>query len=193
MGYKHDIDEIIGIGSELFRKRGYHNVGINEILKAGGIPKGSFYNFFESKEDFARQVLDFYGNYSLNRIQEYLRNTELSPLERLKAFYRWTVEANEEDGLDAGCLVNVLSMEMGGLNRDLGSKADEQFRMWVDEIARCVQEGQEAGEITTKYSAQEIAEYLHAGTYGGFSRMKASKSLDYLEKWYEMTFEFLKA
>ena len=57
MGYKHNIEDIIDKGSELFRKKGYNNVGINEILKECDIPKGSFYNFFETKEEFAEKVL----------------------------------------------------------------------------------------------------------------------------------------
>lgn len=191
MGYKHSIQEIIEIGSELFRKKGYHHVGINEILKTGNIPKGSFYNFFQSKEDFAKQVLDYYGGYSLDRLKRYLRNPELSPLERLKSFYRWVVDANIQDGLDAGCLVNNMSVEVAGLNREIGEKADEQFSSWVDEIARCVAEGQEKGEIITSFSDKQIAEYLHAGSFGAFSRMKATHSQQYLEDWYNMSFSFI--
>lgn len=167
-------------------------MGINEILKTGGIPKGSFYNFFESKEDFALKVLDYYGEYSLQRIKKYLRNPDFSPLERLKSFYRWTIEANILDGLDAGCLVNTISVEVAGLNRQIGQKADAHFKSWLQEIAHCVEEGQRAGEITDRFSPMEIAEYMHAGTFGAFARMKASKSADFLEQWWEMTFEFLK-
>ena len=50
MGYKHNIDTIVKKGMRLFEQRGYHAVGINDILKACAIPKGSFYNFFDSKE-----------------------------------------------------------------------------------------------------------------------------------------------
>ena len=66
MGYKHQAEDIINTGMELIRTKGYHNVGINEILKASNIPKGSFYNFFESKEDFARQVVAYYGKNNAN-------------------------------------------------------------------------------------------------------------------------------
>ena len=64
MGYKHNIEDIIEKGTELFRKKGYNNVGINEILNTCDIPKGSFYNFFETKEEFATKVIDNYGTYN---------------------------------------------------------------------------------------------------------------------------------
>ncbi len=191
LGYKHDKQAIIEIGTELFRKRGYHQVGINEILEAGGIPKGSFYHFFEGKEDFARQTLLHYGETSLERIRHYLRNAELSPLERLKSFYRWMIDANVRDGLDAGCLVNNMSIELAGMNREIARQSDEQFMRWVEEIARCVMEGQEKGEITNRFSSRKIAEFLHAGSYGAFARMKATRSKQYLEDWYVMSFAFI--
>jgi len=191
LGYKHDKEAIIKVGTELFRKKGYHKVGINEILKAGGIPKGSFYHFFEGKEDFARQTLVHYGDRSLERIRSYLRNPALSPLERLKSFYRWMIEANVRDGLDAGCLVNNLSIELAGMNPEIGRISDEQFMRWMDEITRCVAEGQEAGEITTDFGPLRIAEFLHAGSYGAFARMKATRSKQYLEDWYAMSFAFI--
>ena len=46
MGYKHDKEDILAVGYDVLRKNGYHNVGINQILKEAGVPKGSFYNFF---------------------------------------------------------------------------------------------------------------------------------------------------
>ncbi len=191
MGYKHDKTTIIRQGAELFRKKGYHKVGINEILEACGIPKGSFYNFFDSKADFARQALANYGSSQLDMIRAVLRNQDLSPLERLKSFYRMIIEANEQDGLDAGCLVNNLAIEIGGLDGQLAATANKQFETWIGEIARCIQAGQDAGEIVEDVPAEVLAEYLHAGIYGAFSRMKVTKSRTYLDQWFQLTFEFI--
>ncbi|MEM7514698.1 MAG: TetR family transcriptional regulator C-terminal domain-containing protein, partial [Bacteroidota bacterium] len=173
------------------RTKGYHNVGINEILKASNIPKGSFYNFFDSKEDFAKKALDSYGSSSLEMIKSFLRNEALSPIERLKSFYGYLIDANEQEGFIAGCLINTISMEVGGLNPILANGADQNFNTWLDEIAVCVKEGQEKGEIRKDYAPIELAEYMHVGTYGAFSRMKMTKNRLYLDNWFEMTFAFI--
>ncbi len=191
MGYKHQAEDIINTGMELIRTKGYHNVGINEILKASNIPKGSFYNFFESKEDFARKALDSYGNSSLEMIKSFLRNKELSPVERLKSFYGYLIDANEQEGFIAGCLINTISMEVGGLSSVLAVSADQNFNVWLEEIAICIKEGQDKGEIRTDYLPKELAEYMHVGTYGAFSRMKMTKNRLYLDNWFEMTFNFI--
>ncbi len=191
MGYKHNAADIIATGSELIRKKGYHHVGINEILKAAEIPKGSFYNFFDSKEDFARQMLEAYGESSLEMIKGFLTNKELSPLNRLKSFYSYLIDSNETDGLDAGCLIASMSMEVGAYNDAIAHAANEGFTSWLQVIGECIHEGQEVGEITNEHPAEDLAEFMHAGIYGAFTRMKVKRDRVYLDKWYRMSFTLL--
>lgn len=191
MGYKHNIEDIIDKGTELFRKKGYNNVGINEILKACEIPKGSFYNFFETKEDFAEKVIDKYGVDSLKMISDALTDQSVSPLNRLRQFYLMLIDFNEKDGFDAGCLVNNLSVEVGGFIPGISKAAEKNFKVMVREIANCVREGQEQGELIDTMPAEDIAEYMHAGIFGAFSRMKVNRDRVYLDKWFKMTFEFV--
>lgn len=193
MGYKHKKEDIIAAGSELIRKKGYHNVGINEILKVCVIPKGSFYNFFNSKEDFMEQSLEEYGKKSLQLMHSFLHNVQLSPLQRLKDLYAHLLDINEKDGCDAGCLINNLAVELGGTNPSIAHNVNQQIDNNVAALAFCIQEGQEKGEIITAFSANYLAEYIQTGLYGAFTRMKAQKNRAYLDKWYAITFEFLKA
>lgn len=192
MGYKHNIEDVVAKGSELIRKRGYNNVGINDILKECEIPKGSFYNFFESKEHFAEKVLERYGRNAKSMISRWLNDKPGTPIERLRGFYQMLIDDNIRDGLNAGCLVTNLSYELAGTNDKLRKTVDEKFMGWVEVIAETVQAGQDAGEITKSMSALDLAEYLHTGFSGGFARMKAQKSPRYLENWLQMTFEFIK-
>ena len=191
MGYKHDKSDIVAKGAELIRKNGYHNVGINLILKSMEIPKGSFYNFFDSKEAFGVEILDHYGKGSLALIQSHLHQSSPSPLNRLKGFYRMLIESNETDGFNAGCLINNMLIELGGINERLGKAADQNFEKWLDAITQCVQEGQLAGEIIDHVPARDLAEFLHAGIYGAFARMKAKRDKVYLDKWYDMAFDYI--
>ena len=51
---------LIESGLKLFSERGYHGTGIKEIVDSQGVPKGSFYNYFESKEDFIAEIVKHY-------------------------------------------------------------------------------------------------------------------------------------
>jgi TetR/AcrR family transcriptional repressor of nem operon len=193
MGYKYHKEDIIALGAELIRKNGYHNVGINEILKVCAIPKGSFYNFFSSKEDFIEQSLQLYGSKHLELIRSFLDTEEPSPTQRLRNLYEHIINVNDQEGCNSGCLIDNLSVELGGSNPSIAKVIDEQFQEIMLEIAPCVQKGQDLGEITQKFSALYIAEYIQAGIGGAFARMKAQNNRTYLDKWYTMIFEFIAA
>lgn len=193
MGYKHNIEDILDIGYEVLRKNGYHNIGVNHILKAAGIPKGSFYNFFESKEDFAIQVMERYGKNNTRWMQGFFKESQLSPLESLKSFYKFMIDVNEDDGYLSGCIINNMSIEVGRINDVMASHANTQFLGWLTILADVIAKGQKAKEITNKFNALEIAEYLHAGFYGTFSRMKVTRNRGYMDVWYKMSFEFLQS
>ncbi|MEO0525644.1 MAG: TetR/AcrR family transcriptional regulator [Bacteroidota bacterium] len=192
MGYKHNKEDILQIGYDVLRKNGYHNVGINQILKEAGIPKGSFYNFFESKEDFARQVVEQYGKSNTVWMQRIFDDSNLSPINTLRSFYQLLIDINEKDAYASGCLLNVMGNEVGRLNKLLAEEVDLYFRGWLNVIAGVVTKGQESGEITKRFSAHEIAEYLHAGFYGSISRMMVTRNREYMDTWLHITFDFIK-
>ena len=193
MGYKHNKQDILNVGYDVFRRNGYHNVGINQILKEAGIPKGSFYNFFESKEDFAYQVLELYGETHSNRMQNFFDKSQLSPIETLKSFYAMMIDMNEKDEYAGGCLVNNMSIEIGRNNDKIASKANQCFIGWLDLIGSVVSKGQALGEISMAFSALEISEYIHAGFFGVLSRTKVTRNRVYMDVWFNMTFNFIKA
>ncbi|MDC8005245.1 TetR/AcrR family transcriptional regulator [Aureisphaera galaxeae] len=191
MGYKHNKEDILETGFHVLRKNGYHGVGINEILKEAGIPKGSFYNFFDSKEDFAKQVMEHHGTDQGNWIVQFFEQANETPLTNLKAFYKTLIAINETDGYSSGCLINVMSNEVGRTNDTLAVCANDCFLGWINIISREIEKGQESGEIRKDFSALEIAEYLHSGIYGAFSRMKVTRSRVYLDIWWDMSFTFI--
>jgi len=193
MGYKHKKEDIIAKGSELIRTRGYHNVGINDILKTCGIPKGSFYNFFTSKEQFAIEILNVYGENSKKMIQQFLIfKSELSPLTRIESFYSMLIDANSAEKFRGGCLLNTLSQEMGMLSDEIAMTADKNFLQWLEVIGQCVKEGQDQKEITNEFSATDLAAFLHTGFFGTFPRMKVSRSNEYSRKWLNMTIDLIR-
>jgi len=192
MGYKHNIEDVLDKGMNLFRTQGYHNVGINQILKECAIPKGSFYNFFKTKEDFAEQIVNRYGESSRNLIRSFLEEKNLTPIERLRSFYAMIVNSNANENFAGGCLINTLSNEVGRNIDRIGKVADENFMTWVDIIADCIAEGQELGEIRDDFTAVDLAEHLHAGTYGAMARSKVTRNREYFDKWFAMSFAFIR-
>lgn len=193
MNQKHNREEIIAIGAELVRQQGYHATGINDILKEAGIPKGSFYNFFPTKEAFIKEVLAWYAGRMQRAMRGIFSQNSISPLERLKKFYGLVIAGNAEEGFQNGCLLNNLSIEVGGINEALAEETDYQFNLWIDEIEGVVAEGQEIGEISDRFTARDTAEFLHTSFYGAFSRMKSTRDDSTMSNVYEMMFDAIEA
>jgi len=192
MKQKHNINKILENGLELIREKGYHNTGIDDILKVNQIPKGSFYNFFKSKEEFSIRALQRYTNQQTKWVEEILSNKSRTAFERLQYLYIKLIAGNLEENCRKGCLVGNMTQEMGGLSEAISKQADKSLQGITAIIASCIQEGQEAGEIRSDYSAGDLAEYLHNSFYGFLLRAKASRHSKHFDIFMEMVFNFIK-
>ena len=189
---KHSKADIIDIGGELFRKRGFHNTGINDILKSCGIPKGSFYNFFDSKEDFGVQVLEEYGEKQYLFIKEILDHQGLTPLDKLKNLYSHFITTQEDENCQYGCLIGNLTQELAGINNRFSQSTSKQFQRFTSQLISVIIEGQKQGEITSAFDADELSEYIHGSFFGAITRAKAVRNTGPLQLWLKLTFYFLK-
>src|SRR5260370_36387630 len=102
---------LLQIGYQLMAQHGYNNTGLNEILEAADIPKGSFYHYFNSKEDFALQGLDqFVARIKARRV-DYLENESLDALARLRAYFDLYAQYLGSVRCPSGCLISTLRQE----------------------------------------------------------------------------------
>ena len=53
----HKRDDLIRVGRDLIVRQGFNATGLSDILTTAGVPKGSFYYYFESKEDFGLAII----------------------------------------------------------------------------------------------------------------------------------------
>lgn len=193
MNQKHSKQEILLEGISLFRQKGYHHVGIQEVLNTCGIPKGSFYNYFKNKEDYGLQALALYGKSMLELIRRFTRDEALSPMERINNYLELTLQANAEEEMRFGCLSMNLATELAGYKDNFALLNDQIFQYWIQEIANCLEEGQELGEVNTNYDAAELAEFLYLNIFGAYARGKMERDTTTLERQLEMALDFMSA
>ncbi len=191
MRKKHNVQDIIRIGEEIIRKNGYHNTGINDILRASSIPKGSFYNYFNSKELFGRRLLEHEGAEISELMQTILEDESKQPLERLQAFYDKLIKRYDKEECRYGSLVANLSSELGGEIDLLAGVANLQFEQWMLHLANCIRAGQREGQITEAYTAEELAHYLHTNFFGALTRGKVLRNTRPLKLTLKMAFDFI--
>lgn len=167
---------LLEVGQKLFINSSFNSVGLNDILKEAGIPKGSFYHYFESKEDFGLQVIEFYAQQNVADLEAVLAKQDLSPYQKLKMFFQDNIQHFEEVEFCQGCLMANLSQELADVNERLRCKINESSQHLISRIAGCID--QMAGNELNlgKMGSTEAAQVLMNSWQGAIMRMKLEKS-----------------
>lgn len=173
--------KIINAGYQLIAEKGFNHTGISELLKLSGMPKGSFYHYFASKEDFGLKLIEHMTANMMADLKADFNNTDLTPLQRLhqrmckKLVY---LKANE---FKTGCLLGSLGQELSAENDNFRLKIDEAFNQWLVVLANLFEEGQACGEIPKHIPAEDTAELFLNTMEGCLIRCKITKSAKSLE------------
>jgi TetR/AcrR family transcriptional repressor of nem operon len=180
---------LIEIGAEIIHLKGFNNTGIKEILHAAEVPKGSFYNYFESKEDFGLQVIDYFVDYMALVAEGVLGDHSVSPLERIRKLLTGFIELFKAKGYGYGCPIGNLSQEMGDLSPAFREKLkyalDSLVNIYTDALALA----QEAGEIPRDLDIHDTARFIVSSWHGALIHMKAVKGSEPLENHIRFIFD----
>jgi len=182
---------LLEVGKQVFLERGYNNSGIEAVLQAAGIPKGSFYYYFNSKEDFGLQVLDRFADCYRAELDRFLDDRTLRPLNRLRRYVESRCENLESQHCRNGCLVGNLSQEMADQSETFRARLTEVFKGWSDRFAECLAEAQQAGEIPAHLDVHELAEFWLNSWQGAVLRAKTARSTAPIRTFLNMMFGFV--
>ena len=115
------------VGAKYVHQKGFNNAGLQEILKEANVPKGSFYFYFKSKEQFGLEIIDVYLKFFEKDIGGDLFNKSIGGIKRIRNFFRTTMRELENANYSGGCPIGNLSLEMGDLNENFRVKLSEAF------------------------------------------------------------------
>ena len=175
----------------LIRQQGYSKTGINEILKVCQVPKGSFYNYFESKEDFGFQTIDLYSRYVKSMYDKFEEDATLGPVDKLKGFFSLSNDNFRKEGCLLNCLLLSLSNEISEDNNTFAAKVLESFEEFKVYLVRWIEAGQAAQSIRSDFSARELADFLYDSYHGAVIRMKYLGTCAPLEAFLKHHFAFI--
>lgn len=167
---------IVQVGLKMFHEEGYSATGIQGIVEQAGVPKGSFYGYFKSKEEFGREVIDAYSERGLIKLKEILKDTRKSPLKRLEAYFDDRIEAFERLNFTKGCMFGNFSSEVADHSPMIRENLTEQFSAWSRIFEECIREAQERNEVSDAIHPASIANFLFNSWEGALLRMRAEKS-----------------
>ena len=152
-------ERLLDEGMVMLLQRGYSDLGIQAILHRTGMPKGSFYHHFPSKEEMALQAVDRYLNLGHEVLEVTLAPDGRPPLQRLRGFFERMRELYASQGY-LGCLLGGLGQELSGTSEIFRAKIEECMASIAGRVAVCVEEARERGELPATIDSQRYADVL---------------------------------
>lgn len=164
--------ELIRCGLAQLTESGFASSGIEQILKKAGVPKGSFYHYFASKEAFGLAVIDSYASYFANKLDRSLLDERYSPLQRLANFVEDAKRGMSRYQFKRGCLVGNLGQEVDILPESYRQILIDIFISWQNRLASCFKQAKLQGELAETANCDLLAECFWVGWEGAVSRAK---------------------
>jgi len=166
--------KIVDAGLKVLIEKGFNGCGVQDIAAAAGVPKGSFYNHFESKEALGAEVVERYGRDNPRRAV--LADTSVPALQRLRAHFERLNEAYAGARFGRGCLLGNFSAELADQSQLIRERLADLYLSWSTDIATVIAEAQVDGSISTRTPAADLAAFLLDAYEGALLRARVEKS-----------------
>ena len=169
-------NSLLDHGVTMIMEKGYYGTGLQEILDAVNIPKGSFYNYFKSKEDFGSEVIQHYIEPFITQLTAHLQQSEDDALGALKRYYNELITEIEKAEFKGGCLLGNLMGEIGDTSEVCNKALKTAVTRYRDLIQSCLSKAQQQGTVRIDKSAKDMADLLVNTWQGALLRTKIEKS-----------------
>lgn len=169
-------ESLLNQGIAFFMNQGYHGTGLQEILDAVNVPKGSFYNYFGSKEEFGAVVIQHYIEPFIARLSIHLQQSDSDALGALRCYFDELIAELEENEFKGGCLLGNLMGEIGGTSDACQQSLQSAIKRYRDLLQSGLAQAQQQGSVRVDKSAEDMADLLINTWQGALLRMQIEKS-----------------
>jgi TetR/AcrR family transcriptional repressor of nem operon len=165
-------ERILDAAEEIMLEQSFHSVGLNQILQAVKVPKGSFYHYFESKEHFGVEMLKHYGADASKFKRRVLLSADLepNPLKRLKAFQDGVIAKFLENGGKCPCLIMKLAAEVANFSEPMRKEMATGIEDWISILKELLDEAVEKNLIPKKTNTSAEAALIQDLWSGAMQR-----------------------
>lgn len=179
-GFSETKAVLIRSGIEFLTEKGYSATGIDEVLRQVGVPKGSFYHYFKSKEDFGLTLIKNYSAFLNHKLDKCFADQTISALGRLELFIKDAHQGMESYSYKRGCLIGNLGQEMSALPDSFREALQNVFASWEAKVEHLLKEAQVADQISHQVDCKKAAYGFWVGWEGAVLRAKLDQKPDAL-------------
>lgn len=162
-------ERIVKIAVESFRKNGFHNTSLSQILDEAGLTKGGFYFHFKSKEELGDAVIDYMKDFWVHNVLERVAE-EKGALKKIERMFDIMIQTHE-DGIFHGCaLLGVLTSEMMEVEERFSERLRKIYADWKASIVGILEQGKREGLFKKDVNSDSLA-LLIIGSLEGVTLM----------------------
>lgn len=151
--------DLLKLGLELLLKHGYADLGVATLLERAGVPKGSFYHHFGSKESFGLQAIDLYMEAVHAALDAAFGDATREPLDQIRHFFTIVSDGYKGDGY-LGCLLGGLGQELSGVSPAFRKKVEGCFIVIARRLEKALERAKAQGQLREGVDPRELAELL---------------------------------
>jgi TetR/AcrR family transcriptional repressor of nem operon len=187
MGRHNVREQIVEAGLKTVLEKGFNGVGVQEITATAGVPKGSFYNHFESKEALGAEIVERYGVMGDAR-RAILVDKSIPPLDRLRNYFSASIERCVGSGFERGCLLGNFSAELSNQSPLIRGSLARLFSRWTKDLQVAIEDAQAEGAISTTVAAADLAAFLLDAYEGALLRARVERGRRPFDRFMELAF-----
>ncbi|SHE68285.1 transcriptional regulator, TetR family [Microbulbifer donghaiensis] len=180
--YEDTRQHLLDIGHQVMSIKGFSGVGLSEILNTAGVPKGSFYHYFKSKEQFGQALLEDYFRRYLEDMDRCFSGEGGSAAEQLMRYWRDWLKDYCEPCDEQKCLVVKLSAEVADLSEPMRLTLRDGTDRIIARLAECIEAGGADGSLSQSLDARETAARLYQLWLGASLLAKLHRSGEAMEQ-----------
>ncbi len=184
-------ERILAAGAQVVSAKGFNGAGLAEILQVAGVPKGSFYHYFGSKEDFGVALIERARDEYFDALRPIVGDRRRTALQRLRAVFEQTREECAAHGPTVECIIAKLALETSNLSEPVHAAVRCVYQQWNALLAQVIREGQAAGEIAASHDPDSLASVLVMMWEGAAMRMQIDRSIQPLDDFLAFVFDSL--
>lgn len=177
----HSRQQLLDTGSRMLTEFGYHGTGIKQVLDAVGVPKGSFYNFFPSKEAFVAGIIYQYGEQAAGEFRQALEGHEQAPaVVQVWLTFHNKVRNKLAAGESCACLLGAMSAEIAQASPLCNEAIATVEGRWLDTLELLIRNAQQQGDLRDDTTARELASLVYNCWQGSLLQYQVSGDSDVL-------------
>lgn len=184
-------ERLLDAGVRIFSKSGFNGCSVQDITEFAGVPKGSFYNHFDSKEALGAAALKHYWSDGACDRLRLLARPGVPPLQKLRVYFDQINADIAANNYTCGCLIGNMAAELSDHSPVISAQLSEIYEAWSRRVGDCIREAQSCGEISSAADPNLLATFVLNAWEGAILRARIAKADGPLRQCTEMIFSVL--